>query len=374
MAAKYGCLEEFRPESDSIRAYLERATLYFQANNIGDDKRVPILLSSIGASTYALLRYLAAPNAPGTLTFGRLSEVLTAHFEPKRLVIAERFYFHKRIQAVGESIAEFDAALRKLAIHCEFGTTLEESLRDRFVCGLQHEATQRRLLSESGLTYKRALEIARAMESAEDNAKSFKGAEPPIRKVSRQIPRSGDLRPCLSCGRKNHLREDCRFRDATCYSCGKRGHIAPACKSAPGQKPSSKKGPSRKFRKSVKTYRLDDDEHSHSPEDASSDEYELHHIGKCSTEPVQVQMMVNGKRLDMELDTGAALTLISESKRKAIFPKEKLRPANLVLKTYTNEPIEVMGTLNVRVQYEGQLKKLVLVVIAGNGPSLLGRN
>ncbi len=85
-------------------------------------------------------------------------------------------------------------------------------------------------------------------------------------------------------------------------------------------------------------------------------------------------MMVNEKRLDMELDTGAALTLISESKRKAIFPKEKLRPANLVLKTYTNEPSEVMGTLNVRVQYESQLKKLVLVVIAGNGPSLLGRN
>ena len=34
---------------------------------------------------------------------------------------------HKRVQAVGESVAEFDAALRKLAIHC-----------DQFVCGLQH--------------------------------------------------------------------------------------------------------------------------------------------------------------------------------------------------------------------------------------------
>ena len=125
MAAQYGCLEKFRPESDSIRAYLERVTLYFQANDIGEDKRVPILLSSIGASTYALLRDLVAPDAPGTLTFRRLSEVLTAHFEPKRMVIAERFYFHKRVQAVGESIADFDAVLRKLAIHCEFGATLE---------------------------------------------------------------------------------------------------------------------------------------------------------------------------------------------------------------------------------------------------------
>ena len=84
--------------------------------------------------------------------------------------------------------------------------------------------------------------------------------------------------------------------------------------------------------------------------------------------------MINGKRLDMEVDTSGALSLISESKRKAVFPNEKLRPAKIILKTYTNEPIEVVGTLNVRVQYEGQLKKLVLVVIAGDGPSLLGHN
>ena len=212
------------------------------------------------------------------------------------------------------------------------------------------------------------------METADTNTKFFKIPEPPIRKVSRQIPRTGDLRPCRSCGWQNHSREDCRFRDATCYSCGKRGHIAPACKSAPAQKFASKKGPSRKSGKTAKTYRLDDDKRSHSSEDSNSDEYELHHLGKRSSEPVQVQMIINGKRLDMEVDTGAALSLISESKRRAIFPNEKLRPANLILKTYTNEPIEVMGTLNVHVQYEGQLKKLMLVVIAGDGPSLLGRN
>ena len=62
---------------------------------------------------------------------------------------------------------------------------------------------------------------------------------------------------------------------------------------------------------------------------------------------------------------------MSEGKRKAIFPTGKLRPAKIILKTYTNEPIEVIGMLNVCIQYEGQLKKFVLVVIASNGPSLL---
>ena len=94
----------------------------------------PSSLSSIGARTYLLLRDPFAPDVPGMLPFDRVSEVLTSHFQPRRLVIAERFDFHRSIQAVGESIAEFDAALQNLETYCEFGGTLEEALRDRFVC------------------------------------------------------------------------------------------------------------------------------------------------------------------------------------------------------------------------------------------------
>ena len=65
MAGRYGCLKEFRPDEDSIQAYLEVATLYFAANDIEEDKQVPILLSSIGAQTYSLVRDLVARKTPG---------------------------------------------------------------------------------------------------------------------------------------------------------------------------------------------------------------------------------------------------------------------------------------------------------------------
>ena len=39
---------------------------------------------------------------------------------------ADCFHFHRCMQAAGKSIAEFDAALRKLATHCELGNKLEE--------------------------------------------------------------------------------------------------------------------------------------------------------------------------------------------------------------------------------------------------------
>ena len=71
---------------------------------------------------------------------------------------------------------------------------------------------------------------------------------------------------------------------------------------------------------------------------------------------------------------GAGLCIILEATRKAVFPEKALHPSNLVLKTYTDEHMEVTGTLKLRVKYGNQEKKLVLVVVAGNGPSLFGQN
>ena len=76
----------------------------------------------------------------------------------------------------------------------------------------------------------------------------------------------------------------------------------------------------------------------------------------------------------MEVDTGADISIISEETRKVLFPTQKIYKSDLILKTYTGEPITIIGNLHVHVQYQDQFAKLVLVVVEGNGPSLLGRN
>ena len=65
---------------------------------------------------------------------------------------------------------QFLAALRNLAIHCDFGAVLNNTLQDRFVCGLRSQAVQRKLLSEAGLTLSKATEIASAAEAASRDA------------------------------------------------------------------------------------------------------------------------------------------------------------------------------------------------------------
>ena len=92
--------------------------------------------------------------------------MLLAHFRPKSLLIAERFRFYQRNQAACESVHDFLADLRRLAITCEFEDFLDQALRNCFVCGLRAEGMQKRLLTEPDLNIARALELARSIEAA----------------------------------------------------------------------------------------------------------------------------------------------------------------------------------------------------------------
>ena len=110
-------------------------------------------------------------------------------------------------------------------------------------------------------------------------------------------------------------------------------------------------------------------------DNSTTDEFQLYTIGaKSATCPITVDVQINGKQLPMEVDTGAALSIISERTWKKNFPGITLKKADVVLKTYTNERMTVMGELLVQVAYKQQCEHLPIVVVAGDGPSLLGRN
>ena len=268
-----------------------------------------------------------------------------------------------------ESITEYDAALRKLATHCKFGTYLEEALRDRFVCGLHNEAMQRQLLAEAELTLTKAMELTQSMEAADRNSRAFKVTEPTIKKISgRQPQRPRPQQPCSRCGKTGHKAPDCRFKDADCHACGKKGHIAPACRS----KPQNKSVPpvSRPKTRYHDTHLVQHEKND--TMDSESEEFHLFKLNAPSSNPIEVTVNVKDKPLTMELDTGAAVSIISEATRREMFPKKKLHKSKLTLKIYTDEPMQIIGQLNVHVESNGQTSPLVLVVVAGDGPSLLG--
>ena len=363
---------------------MERMNEFLIANGVEDDrKKVAVLLSTVGPSTYRLLKDLLAPTLPSTKSFAEIREVLQGHFQPKPLVIAERFKFHQRNQSESESVVQYLAELRKLAKTCEFKAFLEEALRDRFVCGLRAQSIQKRLLSEAALDLKKALEVAQGMEAAEQTTKYMHVDSPGVhgvesnRKGTSPKPPAPST-PCPRCGEIGHWASDCRCKFMQCRKCSKTGHIARACRSG-GQKGGAANLLPRKMGKSrTSTHQLNCGEEI---EEGDTDLEEGHSISGVhamsqskAARKIWVDVLLNGKPIKMELDTGASISLINHKLWKDTLASIPLKESKVVLRAYTGHQLPVLGQTMVSVEVDGQVKNLPLVVTKGSGPPLLGRN
>ena len=173
MAAVHGSIGPFGSSSEDWTSYTERLQQYFIANDVADgDKKRALLLSNCGPQTYQLLKNLMAPDKSSAKPFTDIVKVLQDYWQPKPSEIVQRFNFHSRVQKQGESVADFVAELRRLSEYCGF-QDLEDMLRDRLVCGFRDARIQKKLLAETGLTFKKAFETAQAVETAENQAREL---------------------------------------------------------------------------------------------------------------------------------------------------------------------------------------------------------
>ena len=90
--------------------------------------------------------------------------------------------------------------------------------------------------------------------------------------------------------------------------------------------------------------------------------------------PYRVPIMIDNQEMTMEIDTGAAVSIISSSEYSKCLSHVKLLPCETRLKTCTGGTVDTLGEITVQVTYGDQSKELPLVVVDGQGPSLLGRN
>ena len=103
----------------------------------------------------------------------------------------------------------------------------------------------------------------------------------------------------------------------------------------------------------------------------------LLHLGVRNSNPITVDVTVPGKTIEMEVDTGAAVSFVTEQQQQELFPTEVLCHSNVTcvtLRTYTVDWLPVVGEIHVHVQYSDQTSDLPLLVVQGVGPALLGRD
>ena len=77
----------------------------------------------------------------------------------------------------------------------------------------------------------------------------------------------------------------------------------------------------------------------------------------------------------MEIDTGAAVSVVPEESLSSLLPFLEWRRTNVVLWTYTGQSIPVKGSVLVNVKYNKQLfRNMELFIDEGSGPILMGRD
>lgn len=97
-------------------------------------------------------------------------------------------------------------------------------------------------------------------------------------------------------------------------------------------------------------------------------------MATAKPKPLEVQVIIEGKEVTMELDTGASISLVSEETFNRHWSGHQLQPTSIRLKTYSGEQLTVVGEASVEIEYENQNKCLPLVSVEGRGPSLFGRD
>ena len=171
---------------------------------------------------------------------------------------------------------------------------------------------------------------------------------------------------CFCCGKAGNRRATCRFKNAVCHGCGKTGHLKRVC---------NKSGSCGKQKGQSSSKPVHLLEGSSSEKEDEEENYHLYSINSASKpRPYKSKCEINGTPIDLEIDTGASFTLVSEQTFRERWPTTQLSTSDITLRSYTGESIPVLGCVDVNVKCGNQVATLPLVVVKGEGPSLLGRN
>ena len=263
-----------------------------------------------------------------------------------------------------------------VSVNLPFGDYLENALRDKFVCGMLDVKNRKRLLVEKELTLSKAIAIATAIEGVECESRIMDSSTPGRVKTEEidVLALRGKVL-CYRCNGDTHLANKCKFKGYKCNKCGLLGHIARACRSK------------NKFRKQLPS----EGDKCHScmsstvedvpsetvdtsrPED-DDDIFVIHSLNS-SNRPYTVTLGIAGTNTNFEIDTGSGVSVISEAMYKRYLRHLPLLKTNATVRTYTNEPITILGKIILDVTYlSSTYRKVPSMVLKGAGVNLLGRD
>lgn len=364
-------VNEFDPKRVSWNIFSAKLESFFKANHIEKEDMPAILLTKLSDDVFSLLVDLVYPDDLDTKSYTELKNQLVQYYGTSVAIFQERDFFYNLRQKSGESINEWNGRVKNAASTCSFGQILPTMLRDIFIIGLNPGPVKDKLVQEDDdISYDEALKLAIKRETAMSNSftntnelnyvkpgnksRFSKGKTSMYCSICKSSSHAtADCRrktdKCKHCGRSNHATKDCSFKDYTCKNCNEKGHLQFVC--------TKKKQTNKKVQ-------------STNNMDCS--------VKNLKTQPmiesIKINVVLNGHKLSMELDTGSPISTIPESVDKEIFGSQPFGPANIRLTTYIGNQIDVLGSREVNIRVKENVKTLLLYVVRHAKVPLLGRD
>ena len=383
MTSFKGQLQAFSQEEESFTSWLAQFQIFLRINGITEeDNKRDIFLSYVGKKAYNILRDLTLPDDPNSVALDDLQQLLKDHFQPAANLYTRRYRFNKCQQEPGENISTFVARLKNLAQECEFSGFLNDALCSQLILGLTSDKLRKALLCEKNLNFKKAVEISLSLETANKDAleiqqglkKNF-SQRPSVNEIKPASKNLFNPKPCFRCLKTNHKEDRCFFKNAECSICHKVGHIKSACKFKKLNQHAQSNQSSRNSSDSKKQFKNGSTKTVNAEYATEESETLLLNVNNnlTTSAPIIVTPTINGVTLQMELDTGAAVSIISGEEFFKL-PGVSLEKSNMKLTSYTGDEIPVLGEATVNVKYEEFEGQLPVVVTASHRKPLFGRD
>ncbi|XP_064462347.1 uncharacterized protein K02A2.6-like [Ornithodoros turicata] len=369
---------------DSMETYLRKLHTCHRCRILYPRATKAVLLHSLGTEGQRIFYTLPAADVPTTQTIEGASSTGTTNVYVQALatlekryaesfnVIVERRKFRQRAQLPDETVEDYVTALRGLAITCNYGTMLDETLRDQFVDkAVLPQVRERLLLEGSAFTLDRAVLLAGHVEQSRRAAQQQLHEESATvgrlsynRRKNSNKPRdklkTKKSAVCYRCGSTRHLANspNCIARDKECFKCKKVGHFGAMCK-----------GSSKQHHGTTREVVTDTSEdEASSPNTASAMLLEVH---ATKEKAIYVSVEAAGKNVKFLIDTRSSVSILSWDVYQSTFSKEfSLRPASIQLHDYSRKQIPVRGCVVIPVKYKTQCASLLFYVVQ-QGTTLL---
>ena len=378
------CVSEFDTEQTpdvqnmnrKYTAWIENFEVVCDFEDVPAAKKKAALLAVGGAKLRELCKTL---NVTATDDYNSTKTKLETHFKVKKNTTAERFKFlNTKPESSEETHDHWVTRLRQKVSDCEFDKLDDnEAIKLVILLHTNNAKLQREIIARD-LNYQNTIELARSLELTDREIGNLKGREthsdPTVLDANKMSlrksapPARRTIEVCRYCGEKAPHKE-CKARNATCHNCSRKGHFAKMCEK-PRRSLAEGQGRRTPLEGNATQVTWPQDDEVERVIDAlllnvsMTEEPSLINATYPSTE---MQVMVNGVPLTMNIDSMSDANIIGENQFSQVKHAVHLEHSSAQIKPYGSPVIPVVGKFQATLKSQKAQVNTTFYVAKGHG-------